>query len=73
MTDASFIRKYGRPGVLERGPLPAQALGPHDVRIQIHAASVNPLDWRVREGTLTVLRCTRGLGMTAWARLRWRP
>lgn len=55
MVDAFLIHKYGGPDVLERGQVPAQALGPHDVRIQIHAASVNPLDWRIREGALKVL------------------
>jgi NADPH:quinone reductase-like Zn-dependent oxidoreductase len=60
VADAFFIRKYGGPEVLERGPFPAQTLGPHDVRIQIHAASVNPLDWRLRDGDLKVLLPYRG-------------
>ncbi|WP_161884350.1 NADP-dependent oxidoreductase [Deinococcus alpinitundrae] len=55
MIDAFFVRQYGGPGVLERGPLPAQDLGPNDIRIEIHAASVNPLDWRIRDGALKAL------------------
>ena len=55
MIEAFYIRKYGGPDVLERGWLPAPVLGPRDVRIQVHAASVNPLDWKIRQGQLTVL------------------
>lgn len=55
MIDAFYIRKYGGPNVLERGQVAPLALGPRDVRIQIHAASVNPLDMRIRQGALKVL------------------
>lgn len=55
MIDAFYIRKYGGPNVLERGQVPPQALGPQDLRIQIHAASVNPLDMKIRDGALKVL------------------
>lgn len=55
MIDSMYIRKYGGPAVLERGRLPAGVLGPRDVRIQIYAASVNPLDLRIRAGQLKVL------------------
>ncbi|RJF88621.1 NADP-dependent oxidoreductase [Oleomonas cavernae] len=55
MVDAFYIRKYGGPKVLERGQVPALALGPRDVRIRVHAASVNPLDLRIRQGDLKVL------------------
>ncbi|XXF75404.1 NADP-dependent oxidoreductase [Myxococcaceae bacterium GXIMD 01537] len=47
---AFFIRRYGGPDVLEQGELPPPALGPRDVRITVHAASVNPIDWKVRQG-----------------------
>lgn len=55
MIEAFYIRQYGGPDVLERGRLAAPALGPRDVRIQVHAASVNPLDLKIREGQLKVL------------------
>jgi NADPH:quinone reductase-like Zn-dependent oxidoreductase len=55
MIEAFYIRRYGGPQVLERGQLPAPVLGPRDLRIQVHAASVNPLDWKIREGQLKVL------------------
>lgn len=52
---AFFIRRYGGPEVLEEGELPAPTLGPRDVRIAVHAASVNPVDWKIREGKLRVI------------------
>jgi NADPH:quinone reductase-like Zn-dependent oxidoreductase len=55
MIEAFYIRKYGGPEMLERGEFPRPALGPRDVRIRVHAASVNPLDWRIREGQLKAL------------------
>lgn len=52
---AFFIRRYGGPAVLEEGELPAPELGPRDVRIAVHAASVNPVDWKIRDGALRAL------------------
>ncbi|PYE50442.1 hypothetical protein [Deinococcus yavapaiensis] len=65
MIDAFFIRKYGGPNVLKRGRVSAHDLGPHDVHLQVHAASV---DWRSRDGALKVLlpyRFARVLGNDA--------
>lgn len=52
---AFYIAKYGGPEVMQWGEFPPAPLGPKDVRIQIHAASVNPLDWRIRSGALKVI------------------
>jgi NADPH:quinone reductase-like Zn-dependent oxidoreductase len=52
---AFFIRRYGGPEVLEQGELPSPPLGPRDVRIAVHAASLNPVDWKVREGKARIL------------------
>jgi NADPH:quinone reductase-like Zn-dependent oxidoreductase len=41
--------------VLEEGELPPAPLGARDVRIAVHAASVNPVDWKIREGKAKVL------------------
>jgi NADPH:quinone reductase-like Zn-dependent oxidoreductase len=45
------IHKYGGPEVLqyEEAPRPKVA-APTDVLIRVHAAGVNPTDWKVREG-----------------------
>jgi NADPH:quinone reductase-like Zn-dependent oxidoreductase len=44
------IRKYGGPEVLEVVDIPAPTPGPDEVVIAVHATSVNPVDWLVRDG-----------------------
>lgn len=55
MNKAFYISKYGDPEVMAWGEFPRAPLGPKDVRIQIHAAGLNPLDWRIRSGALKVI------------------
>ena len=46
---AFFIERYGKQqGTI--GEVPEPAVGAHDVLIQVHAASVNPLDSKIRSG-----------------------
>lgn len=47
---ASFFRRYGGPEVLEHGELPDPAPGADEVLVDIHAASVNAADWKMRAG-----------------------
>src|SRR6516225_3863908 len=47
---AVFIEKHGGPEVLKYGDMPDPVAGPGHVVVDIHAASVNGVDWRVREG-----------------------
>lgn len=47
---AFIINRYGRPAVLKPGDVPVPAVGTHDVLIEVRAASVNPIDWKLREG-----------------------
>src|SRR5262249_48035928 len=47
---AAFIRRYGGPEVVEYGDLPDPTAGPGDVVVDVHAASVNGADWKVRVG-----------------------
>ncbi|MGH8726166.1 MAG: NADP-dependent oxidoreductase, partial [Burkholderiales bacterium] len=47
---ACFFRKYGGPEVLECGDLPDPAPGAGEVVVDIHAASVNAADWKMRAG-----------------------
>ena len=49
---AVFVRKYGGPDVLEVGELPDPVPGPGDVLVAVEAASLNPIDWKMREGML---------------------
>jgi NADPH:quinone reductase-like Zn-dependent oxidoreductase len=47
---AAFFRAYGPPEVLEYGELPDPVAGPGEVLVDIHAASVNAADWKIRSG-----------------------
>ncbi len=47
---AAFIERYGGPAELRYGDLPDPVAGPGEVVIDVHAASVNAADWKVRAG-----------------------
>jgi NADPH:quinone reductase-like Zn-dependent oxidoreductase len=44
--------KYGGPDVLKIGEAPEPHAGPGQIRIVVRAASVNPIDWKIRSGML---------------------
>jgi NADPH:quinone reductase-like Zn-dependent oxidoreductase len=47
---ACFFRRYGGPEVLEYGELADPVPGAVEVLIEIHAASINAADWKMRAG-----------------------
>ena len=47
---ASFFRRYGGPEVLEYGELPDPAPRTGELLVEVHAASVNAADWKMRSG-----------------------
>ncbi|MFE6870705.1 NADP-dependent oxidoreductase [Kitasatospora sp. NPDC057692] len=49
---AIAIHRYGGPDVVEYTDLPDPKVGPDSVLVQVRAAGVNPVDWKVREGRL---------------------
>ena len=50
---AVIAEQYGGPEVLEiDDDLPVPQVGPNGVLVQVHAASVNPVDWKLRQGLL---------------------
>ncbi|MCC3768412.1 NADP-dependent oxidoreductase [Streptomyces sp. UNOC14_S4] len=49
---AVSYRAYGGPEVLEYGERPIPKIGPDSVLVQVKAAAVNPVDWKVRAGYL---------------------
>src|SRR5262252_8119095 len=53
---ASFFRSFGGPEVLEYGELPDPVPGPGEVLVDIHAASVNAADWKMRGGEYAALK-----------------
>lgn len=46
------IHKFGGPEVLQLNDVPRPEPGPRQVLVRIHAAGVNPVDWKIREGHL---------------------
>ena len=47
---ACYFRKHGGPEVLEYGELPDPAPAAGEVLVDIHAASINAADWKMRAG-----------------------
>lgn len=47
---AIAIQQFGGPGVFEELDLPLPSLKPHEVRLEVKAASVNPIDYKIRRG-----------------------
>lgn len=47
---AVYIEKFGGPEVLKYGDLPDPSAGPGQIVVDVHAASVNGADWKVRAG-----------------------
>ncbi|GAC01960.1 putative oxidoreductase [Gordonia namibiensis NBRC 108229] len=44
--------RFGGPDVLEITDLPTPKVGPDSVLVRVRASSVNPVDWKIREGHL---------------------
>jgi len=46
------IHKYGNVDVLQVEEIPVPVIGADELLIKVHATSVNPMDWKVREGQM---------------------
>ena len=44
------IHSYGGPEVLVYEDAPRPQPEPNDVLVRVHAAGINPVDWKIREG-----------------------
>jgi len=49
---AASFETYGGPEVLEVGERPDPVVGPDVVLVRVRATSINPVDWKIREGFL---------------------
>jgi len=52
---AFIVDRYGSNNVVRAGEMPDPELRDDDVLVQIHAASVNPLDLKIRDGKLKLI------------------
>ena len=59
---AVYIEKFGGPEVLKYGELPDPVAKPGEVVVDVHAASVNGADWKVRAGDYKQSTFPLGLG-----------
>jgi NADPH:quinone reductase-like Zn-dependent oxidoreductase len=48
---AAYFLRHGGPEVLQYGELPDPVAGPGELLVEVHAASVNAADWKMRAGT----------------------
>lgn len=52
---AFILDKYKKKGALRFGDMPEPALGQDDVLVEIHAAGLNPLDSKIRDGEFKLI------------------
>lgn len=52
---AVVIDAYGPPEVLEQRDLEKPSPGDFEVMVEVHASSINPVDWKLRRGDLKLL------------------
>ncbi len=57
---AIYVESYGGPEVLRFGERPRPVPDPGQILIEVHAASVNPRDWLLREGRYVFRHLVRG-------------
>jgi len=53
---AVLIRRFGGPEVVEFGELPVPERQPGQLLLKVEAASLNPVDWKIREGKFPVVQ-----------------
>ncbi|MFD6163617.1 NADP-dependent oxidoreductase [Oerskovia sp. NPDC060287] len=58
--------RYGGADVLELSELPTPKVGPDTVLVRVRATSVNPVDWKVREGYLDAIMDTTFPVVPGW-------
>lgn len=58
--------QYGDDSVLSLSDRPRPKVGPDEVLVRVHAASVNPVDWKVMSGGLDALMDVRFPAIPGW-------
>jgi NADPH:quinone reductase-like Zn-dependent oxidoreductase len=52
---ALVMTRYGGPSVVELRDVPVPTPGPRELLVEVHAASINPVDIKIREGQLRLV------------------
>lgn len=52
---ASYIEAYGGNEVVKVGNLPRPVPGRGELLVQVYAASINPIDWKIRSGAMKLV------------------
>ncbi|MBD2569961.1 NAD(P)-dependent alcohol dehydrogenase [Anabaena lutea] len=52
---AVVIRRYGSADVLQYEEVEQPKIKPEQLLVKVHASSVNPIDWKIRQGMLSLL------------------
>ena len=52
---AVVIRRYGPPEVLQYEDVELPKIKPDQLLVKVHASSVNPIDWKIRQGMLSLI------------------
>ncbi len=52
---AFIVDRYGKKDGVQIGEMPDPELREDDVLVEVHAASVNPLDFKIRDGKLKLI------------------
>jgi len=55
MMKAVVFNKYGGNEVVDIKDMPMPSCGPEEVLVKVHAASVNPVDWKIRSGMIRIV------------------
>jgi len=53
---ASYLVSYNQPGSLQYGEMPEPVLTKNSLLVRVKAVSVNPVDWKIRQGVLKLLQ-----------------
>ncbi|UOG76486.1 NAD(P)-dependent alcohol dehydrogenase [Hymenobacter tibetensis] len=52
---AVYFKQYGPADVLQYGELPTPSIKANQILVRVRASSVNPVDWKVRQGDLKLI------------------
>lgn len=56
---ASYLVSYGQPGSLQYGEMAEPVVQKNSLLVQVKAVSVNPVDWKIRQGVLRMIQGSR--------------